>query len=441
MSKKLAIKGDKERGNEVIALLEMLGGDNVYGQWGKDNGWYIIEGRKILYKKYIFESNYITFTLDEFYEKYPFNVGDKVVYTKFGDNCDDYPVTIESMEWTGTTIEYTFNDCVTCLAKDLKMWNGESNEVISGIYLNSYDYADEVELNLGDYEIEVRDGRTYAVKKKPKYPTTYEECFNEHTTQDELKPYKETNMNEDNYQETLETKVLGYKVDDIIFTNDTGWIRITNKLWDCYAEEHVYEGIGILNGHEYKDISHHNVTGKMELESPNHCKTVNDARYVNSITDDIMINQITNKVSVIKLKPDVCDDKIELQLGDYEIEVRDGKTYAVKKKPVYPKTYEECKEMLPENEYYGFSIFMTLQNLIICRNAYWKIAGEQMGLSGSWKPNWSDTNEEVYGIQLSTDDTNMIYHESASFTFPTEEILNEFCKNFKDLIEQCKELL
>ena len=28
MSKILAIKGDEERGNEVIALLEMFGGDN-----------------------------------------------------------------------------------------------------------------------------------------------------------------------------------------------------------------------------------------------------------------------------------------------------------------------------------------------------------------------------------------------------------------------------
>ena len=67
---------------------------------------------------------------------------------------------------------------MTCLAKDLKMWNGEPDEVISGIYLNSCDYADEVELNLGDYEIEVRAGRTFAVKKKPKYPKTFEECLN-----------------------------------------------------------------------------------------------------------------------------------------------------------------------------------------------------------------------------------------------------------------------
>ena len=179
MKKELAIKGHSTRGKEVIELLEMMGGKNIHKHDGKANAYsYFIFGPTILCDMFSITENddFKIFTLEEFLEKYPFKVGDKVVYTKFGDNCDDYPVTIESMKWTGTTIEYTFNDCVTCLAKDLKMWNGEPDAVISGIYLNSCDYADEVELNLGDYEIEVRDGKTYAVLKKPKYPTTYDEC-------------------------------------------------------------------------------------------------------------------------------------------------------------------------------------------------------------------------------------------------------------------------
>lgn len=182
MGKKLAIIGHPTRGNEVIKLLEMLGGKNCYNLSGlfTDYGYYFIGGPHnvgICGEEYIFSNEDIClFTLEAFFEKYPFKVGDKVVYTKFGDNCDDYPVIIESMKWTGTTIEYTFNDCVTCLAKDLKMWNGEPDAVISGIYLNRYDYADEVELNLGDYEIEVRDGKTYAVRKKSRYPKTYDEC-------------------------------------------------------------------------------------------------------------------------------------------------------------------------------------------------------------------------------------------------------------------------
>ena len=154
MRKRLAIKGHSTRGKEIIELLEMLGGKNCYNFSGFDDyAYYVIDGcqNEIRAGEYIFGDEDIHFfTIEEFLEKYPFKVGDKVVYTKYGDNCDDYPVIIESMKWTGTTIEYTFNDCVTCLAKDLKMWNGEPDAVISGIYLNSCDYADEVELNLGD---------------------------------------------------------------------------------------------------------------------------------------------------------------------------------------------------------------------------------------------------------------------------------------------------
>ena len=50
---------------------------------------------------------------------------------------------------------------------------------------------DEVEIVLGDsFELKIKDGKYYAVCKKPIYPKTYEE---------------------DNYCETLEIKVLGYK--------------------------------------------------------------------------------------------------------------------------------------------------------------------------------------------------------------------------------------
>ena len=136
------------------------------------------------------------------------------------------------------------------------------------------------------------------------------------------------------------------------------------------------------------------------------------------------------------------EDEVELQLGDYEIEVRDGKTYAVKKKPIYPKTYEECKEILGEKSYYGFSVFATLQNLIMCRNAYWKIAGEEMGLDKPWKPDWN-TTESKYVIKYAKDSIRCI--KSINFNnilaFPTAEIRDVFYENFKDLIEQCKELL
>lgn len=288
MGKKLAIVGHATRGREVIRLLKMLGGNEGLSDTGLRLGgtevcciYHIGTGGSIIYSHHsTVNDNFIVFTLEEFQKQYPFEVGDKVVYTKFGDN---YPVTIESMKWTGTTIEYTFNDCVTCLTKDLKMWEEEPKAVISGICLNSCDYADEVELNLGDYEIEVRGDRTYAVKKKSKYPATFEECLN-----------------------------LLY------------------------------------------------------------CKSI--------------------------LRP-IIGHKAELLLN--------------------------------------------LEKLLICRDAYWKIAGEEMGLDKPWKPDWKNTKNVKYGITLYDDIIIKIYlrNENVILAFPTEEMRDVFYKNFKDLIESCKELL
>ena len=62
------------------------------------------------------------------------------------------------------------------------MFEGLAEETIQpvvyeNIVFPNENYADKVELCLGDdYEIVVEDGRTFVQRKKPKYPTTYEEC-------------------------------------------------------------------------------------------------------------------------------------------------------------------------------------------------------------------------------------------------------------------------
>ena len=142
--------------------------------------------------------------------------------------------------------------------------------------------------------------------------------------------------------------------------------------------------------------------------------------------------------------PNKMDDKLEYEIVDgYEFDkVENGKIILKPIKPKYPTTYVECKEMLDENIYYGFSVFMTLQNLIICRDAYWKIAGEQMGLGKPWEPDWLDETTK-YGIQAyqNTVIKDNFIRTNCVFVFPTPEIRDAFYDNFKDLIEQCKELL
>lgn len=148
------------------------------------------------------------------------------------------------------------------------------------------------------------------------------------------------------------------------------------------------------------------------------------------------------KTVVVCFNKENYETEVELQLGDYEIEVRDGKTYAVLKKPKYPTTYDDCCDMLNADEFVEYELMVNFPKLINARNAYWKIAGEQMELDKPWEP---DNDTEIYNIYRTK---NIIRLGGACWggncnilEFPTEEMRDAFYKNFKDLIEECKELL
>lgn len=97
IGKKLAIKGHPTRGKEVIELLEMMGGKNTYGYDGEMKSLYFtIYNDTIIYgnEKVFLYDNYVFFTLEEFLEKYPFKVGDKV-----NSPCKGCIKTITSMKW------------------------------------------------------------------------------------------------------------------------------------------------------------------------------------------------------------------------------------------------------------------------------------------------------------------------------------------------------
>ena len=120
-----------------------------------------------------------------------------------------------------------------------------------------------------------------------------------------------------------------------------------------------------------------------------------------------------------------------------------------KKKKEYPKTYEECcvaLEYIPHTDDvigYKWNILQLLQKLLICRDAYWKIAGEKIGLGKPWEPDWEDESDKfTIGYFYNGIDTNIIRnYESHPLAFPTKEMRDAFYENFKDLIDKCKELL
>ena len=147
-----------------------------------------------------------------------------------------------------------------------------------------------------------------------------------------------------------------------------------------------------------------------------------------------------NDVEVIEL---LCLDKFEVE--------RDGdKLVLTRIKPQYPKTYEECVRALqltnfelPTEIGYKGILLHRFQQLLICRDAYWKIASKQIGLDKPWKPDWKSfysmkhcigTDKVIVGRCNRTTGNKIL-------AFPTEEMRDAFYDNFKELIEQCKELL
>lgn len=116
-----------------------------------------------------------------------------------------------------------------------------------------------------------------------------------------------------------------------------------------------------------------------------------------------------------------------------------------KKQREYPKSYEECIGKLPINwdgkvEGYKCDLLTTFQKLLICRDAYWKLYGEEIGLGKPWKP---DSDEDCFFISRSRNSVLLSHSKGNSeiFEFPTKEMRDSFKKNFDPDIEFCKELL
>lgn len=207
----LAIKGHPTRCKEVIEILEMLGGVNKY-QIGAFRRTYVyfldIDGIiRLLQINQLLPEKDIVYSLEEFLEKYPYKVGDKVCYQP-NLQIDTICISeIISMKWADNSVIYFTSNGHSLYACDLQPYkeeiieegtnkavfegNAQSCDIMNDIIkeetmedkgtLEQIDLtrelriADEVEVILGDYEFVLKDGKTYFVKKN-KYPKTYEEC-------------------------------------------------------------------------------------------------------------------------------------------------------------------------------------------------------------------------------------------------------------------------
>ena len=139
--------------------------------------------------------------------------------------------------------------------------------------------------------------------------------------------------------------------------------------------------------------------------------------------------------------------------------VDDNKIILKESKKELPKTWGECCELLGEGEYINNESIicnytphcaaskanenilptglgkpmLALMQLLVCREVYRQ----------GWKPNWKDDNEIKYCIErVENCITKETYTLMATvLSFQSTEIRDKFLENFKDLIEEAKELI
>lgn len=198
----LAIKGHPTRGKEVIEILEMLGGVNKH-QIGAIRQTYVyfidIDNIiRLLQINQLLPEKDIVYSLEEFLEKYPYKIGDRVTYiynhlreTQIITNMrwdsnydcvlyylDDYNVIkvedilykIGSPEDNIPTIQD--KSTVETIKEHIGTFKPSEGTLVQIDFTKELRIADEVEVILGDYEFVLKDGKTYFVKKKPQYPKT-----------------------------------------------------------------------------------------------------------------------------------------------------------------------------------------------------------------------------------------------------------------------------
>ena len=189
------------------------------------------------------------------------------------------------------------------------------------------------------------------------------------------------------------------------------------------------------------------------LEKVNTLKTQSDNMETEThrgyYTTDVETTNESKKVAWFTFEDNDFADKVELDLSNRELIQEDGKWFVVKKKKEYPKTFLGCCDVLGIEDIisrgvngYRSELLDAFQKLLICRDAYWKLYGKEMGLGKPWSPDLTD-NVTKHCIEFRDCGVCKVTYSYTSriFAFPTKEMRDAFFNAFREDIEKCKELL
>ena len=417
MFKKLAILGHETRNKEVIELLNMLGGkdaDDSYHCSNPNRFYYISDGYVCWdYDDPSIVEKFEVFTLEKFLEKFPFKVGDFVRIPEY-----ESEVRICKMKWTSFSdidyLVYRNDDEEWYTAYELLEYNDNPTKTRAckkcGLHFGSIRCFDKdcPHNKPKSYAVGLKDGKVI-------------ECgVNKEIVMNENKPL--------------------FKSGDVVKLKGC---PDKNLFW--IVMDVVKDGYIFNDGKKYSfDVQHH-------YEKTN-IKIINMTKETFTPAPDITAN-ITDKNN--------CD--IGCPDG-YEFYDENGNLIGTKvlmrpKKPKYPTSYADCcdilgfknrnkteQQFLNSCDLYDAELMTKLSMLKVCRDAYWKIAGEELEMGEPWEPKLG--NYIHYSINFYLYNDSFILHkgeysssDNRILVFPTEEMRDAFYDNFSDLIECCKELL
>lgn len=233
---------------------------------------------------------------------------------------------------------------------------------------------------------------------------------------------------------------------------------------DCCEDEDIL----VFTLEEFLEKYPYKVGDKVYNIVHNETQTITDSAW-DFQEDEVGYQTNNNEYVYVNYLQPCKEETMENKLGQITLDIPDGyeffginddnKVVLTKIQPKYPKTYKECCEIVNANPYiiltydssvghrYSYDVdnlqhYENIRKLLICRDAYWKIAGEQMGLGKPWEYDMSK-DEFSYAISYQYGDIQKseVRYKNHFLSFPTKEMRDAFYENFKELIETCKEFL
>lgn len=357
-----------EKGQSIIKILETLGGQNKFlltGSNSYDNSYYFIDKEGYIAISSTVDSNCIVYSSDEFLSKYPYNIGEMV------SDAKDYLI--------GEIVEMA--------------WNEEEGEVMYGVsFGNGIDF--------GWYNVKclMRPQKTTIQPTSESKPDLGEVSDGYHT-----------------FNELYEYRLLyNAAFFNSLATYDTFLDEWSQVTYDVHKSKKHSDGEDCFGGGWF------------------------------IVMAELPTGQISNHYEMKDWDLFKIPEKEKANEWDGHTPQDVARRLKYYLNPSFPKTIWECEEVLgiknglcvgfkdekgPITDYTSNlqDVTMSLLELKICRDAYWKIL--------NWHPNKAKCCDKVYYMH------NLPSYLRDLLPMPTEKSRDEFFNNFNPIISVCQSFL